>query len=159
MRNARLKLRASGIKPRDHRSVQPRSKQGTLKVADPLYGAAVWVALRQRLLRERGAHCESPLCTSPHRGADGVIYADHIVELADGGAPLDERNVQLLCRSCHKIKTAYTRGERARADAANWVTPRWPGSVGQGVIKGDSWQGAQGAGRDGEAGGGGWGCL
>ncbi|KGB21911.1 hypothetical protein AtDm6_2677 [Acetobacter tropicalis] len=34
------------------------------------------------------------------------------MELKDGGAKLDKRNVQLLCGSCHTAKTASVRAER-----------------------------------------------
>jgi 5-methylcytosine-specific restriction enzyme A len=40
------------------------------------------------------------------------IYGDHILELKDGGALLDEDNVLLRCGSCHGRKTAAVRGER-----------------------------------------------
>ena len=136
------------LKPRlavlDTRRAKPLPKVGA-----PLYGSSEWIALRRRILRERGARCESPECASPRRGADGGVEVDHIIEVADGGAPLDPRNAQVLCLSCHRLKTAYVRAERARADGV----PRWPGSVGPGVISG-------GTGRDdGKGSGGGWGCL
>jgi len=37
---------------------------------------------------------------------------DHIIELKDGGAPLDERNVQALCRTCHGKKTSIEKQKR-----------------------------------------------
>ncbi len=40
------------------------------------------------------------------------MYVDHRVELKDGGAPLDRKNVWLLCGSCHSLKTARERGRR-----------------------------------------------
>jgi hypothetical protein len=33
------------------------------------------------------------------------VYADHIVELRDGGSLTDPSNGQCLCRSHHEIKT------------------------------------------------------
>jgi len=39
------------------------------------------------------------------------MFADHIVELSDGGAPYDINNGQCLCGACHTRKTV---GERAR---------------------------------------------
>lgn len=66
-----------------------------------------WRALVARLIARRGRKCEA--C-----GAEGKrIYADHIVELKDGGALLDESNVQLLCAPCHGRKTAKAKAERA----------------------------------------------
>jgi hypothetical protein len=37
---------------------------------------------------------------------------DHIVEIADGGAFLDEGNVQALCREHHERKTAIAAANR-----------------------------------------------
>jgi len=76
------------------------------KVADPFYTSPEWQALRARIIRDRGARCE--VC-----GNEGVrIYADHLVELKDGGAPLDPSNVGLKCASCHSTKTAAERTKR-----------------------------------------------
>ena len=40
------------------------------------------------------------------------MYVDHRVELKDGGAPLDRKNVWLLCGGCHCLKTARQRARR-----------------------------------------------
>jgi 5-methylcytosine-specific restriction enzyme A len=40
------------------------------------------------------------------------MFVDHKTELRDGGAPLDRRNVWLLCGSCHSLKTARERARR-----------------------------------------------
>lgn len=42
------------------------------------------------------------------------LYADHIVELQDGGAATDLANGQALCGACHTRKTARARAERQR---------------------------------------------
>ena len=57
------------------------------------------------------------------------MYVDHKVELKDGGAPLDRRNVWLLCGSCHTLKTVAREGE-AHCRAA------W-GAVGVNGVRGD----------------------
>ena len=41
------------------------------------------------------------------------MYADHIIELQDGGAPYDVANGQCLCPSCHTTKTIEARRKRA----------------------------------------------
>ncbi|AWN43483.1 HNH endonuclease [Methylobacterium durans] len=70
------------------------------------YSTPEWRALRDRLLRERGRKCED--C-----GRTGTrIYCDHVEEISDGGAPLDEANVRLRCGSCHTTKTADARARR-----------------------------------------------
>ena len=40
------------------------------------------------------------------------MFADHIVELKDGGAPYDLNNGQCLCGSCHTRKTVAERVRR-----------------------------------------------
>ena len=46
-------------------------------------------------------------------GASGVrLFADHIVEIKDGGAPLDLANGQALCGRHHTLKTIAARAGR-----------------------------------------------
>ena len=40
------------------------------------------------------------------------LTADHVVEIEDGGAPLDLLNGQTLCQACHNAKTAAGRHSR-----------------------------------------------
>ena len=40
------------------------------------------------------------------------LFVDHIVELSDGGAPLEQSNLEPLCGSCHTAKTAKARAKR-----------------------------------------------
>lgn len=54
------------------------------------------------------------------------LFADHIVELKDGGAPFDESNGQALCGSCHSTKSAAERRHRvAGPDVAAHSHPDW----------------------------------
>lgn len=81
------------------------------KVADDLYGSREWRALVAQIKRERGAFCQR--C-----GSGGRLIGDHVVELRDGGAPLDPDNVELLCAArCHPAKTAAARRKRAMGQA------------------------------------------
>lgn len=82
-----------------------RTAREPAKVADKFYSSAAWLGLMARLRKQRGNVCQ-------HCAAKGRVVGDHIVELQDGGAPLDEANVQLLCWSCHTIKTNRRRAER-----------------------------------------------
>lgn len=60
--------------------------------------------LRKWLIEKRGRKCEKCGISIEH---DYEIIADHIVPVALGGTHLgDESNIQLLCFSCHKEKTA-----------------------------------------------------
>ncbi|MBB2965207.1 HNH endonuclease signature motif containing protein [Methylobacterium sp. R2-1] len=79
------------------------------KASEPrqgFYQSPEWRALRDGVTKQRGKRCED--C-----GRTGTrIYCDHIVELQDGGAGLDETNIRLRCGSCHTRKTANARARR-----------------------------------------------
>lgn len=45
-------------------------------------------------------------------GTEENVQADHIVEIADGGALTDPGNLQTLCDDCHKVKTLEARAAR-----------------------------------------------
>jgi 5-methylcytosine-specific restriction endonuclease McrA len=111
-RGARLAGLTSRVAVLDTRTARP-----PVKKAAPFYLSPEWRALMDRLIAERGRRCEECGCTGCR------IYGDHVVELQDGGAALDETNIKLLCGSCHTRKTA---AERARRQAA-------PLPTGQGV--------------------------
>lgn len=78
------------------------------KVADPFYSSRTWIELRDRVRREAGGRCQAPGCSRIERR----MFVDHIIELKDGGAPLDRKNVWLLCGRCHSSKTAQERATR-----------------------------------------------
>ena len=40
------------------------------------------------------------------------MFVDHIVELKDGGAPLERTNAWLLCATHHSLKTVAQRAKR-----------------------------------------------
>lgn len=80
------------------------------KRADGFYTSREWRALMASIKRKRPHCCEQ--C-----GRTGTrLFGDHIQELKDGGAPLDENNVQLLCGSCHTAKTARARAARYKQE-------------------------------------------
>lgn len=79
------------------------------KVALPFYKTPEWAKLVASLIKQRGRRCEASGCSA----SGGRVYADHVVELKDGGAALDPRNVQLLCAKCHGAKTEVARRKRA----------------------------------------------
>lgn len=96
-------LPVSPLRSLDTRPVRPPS---VVKLTASFYRSPAWKALMRALIAERGRVCAS--C-----GVKGVrIYGDHIVELADGGAPLDPGNVALLCGACHNKKSARERERR-----------------------------------------------
>lgn len=89
-------------------SIAPTRIVALPKTVDPHYLTAEHAAWRGAVLRRARFRCEGLGC-----GAHGVrLYADHVVELRDGGAPFDPTNGQALCASCHARKTARERARR-----------------------------------------------
>lgn len=80
-----------------------------------------WKKLRAELIRTRPWVCA--ICGKRIATAD-EIEADHIVAVADGGAPFDPRNVRLSHRSCNRRRRAtHARRELpgARAHRFPWM--------------------------------------
>jgi 5-methylcytosine-specific restriction protein A len=82
------------------------------KYVDPFYQLPEWRKLASQVKRERGYRCERIGCGAAFPGDEWPLIADHIIEIADGGALLDRSNVQCLCRPCHARKTARAAAER-----------------------------------------------
>ncbi|CAM0037728.1 HNH endonuclease [Vibrio phage D164] len=72
------------------------------------YWTNTWKKLRASYIDEH------PLCESCLRFdiLEDAVVVDHIKELADGGSHTDRDNLQSLCDSCHKRKTAAERRKR-----------------------------------------------
>lgn len=72
------------------------------KETDPFYLSVRWRRFRHWYLSKH------PMCEQCERETRTVpaVMVDHVVELKDGGAPLDESNAQSLCYACHNRKTA-----------------------------------------------------
>jgi 5-methylcytosine-specific restriction protein A len=82
------------------------------KTAAPFYLSAEWKTLIALIIRQRGRRCEDPRCETPSRAAGQRVYGDHVIELQDGGAPLDPDNILLRCAPCHGRKTVDERNKR-----------------------------------------------
>jgi 5-methylcytosine-specific restriction enzyme A len=110
-----------------------------VKRALDFYGSAAWKKLLREIIAERGRRCEDVNCRTPHRGEGRRIFGDHVVELKDGGAPLDKRNVLLRCAPCHGRKSAAEREARAGREArAAEVAAKRPGGTVADAGKGPS---------------------
>ena len=96
--------------------LRPSSRPGPIVVrekhADKFYLSAKWKALMRSIIKERGRRCEDPEhdLSKPREGIR--LYGDHIIEIKDGGALLDRRNVLLRCPWCNGRKTAQARADR-----------------------------------------------
>lgn len=107
------KLRMLGplVQARDTRTVALPPKQ-----ADPHYLRPAHKAWRTLVLRRAGYRCEAidqgNRCTRAWPAYR--MYADHIVEIKDGGSLTDLGNGQCLCAPHHKLKTDAVRSRRTR---------------------------------------------
>jgi len=68
--------------------------------------------------RARDAHKDiEPLCR--HCAAEGRtmlgVEVDHIIPIAEGGAELEDSNLQTLCKPCHTRKTIAEQRHKRRA--------------------------------------------
>ena len=114
------KLRSLGplVRTLDTRTAKPPptpvSPAQKFKKADPFYGTPEFRAWRSAVINRAKARCEAIVhgerCTRRH--PQHRMFADHIVEIADGGSLLDLNNGQCLCGPHHLMKTAQTRRER-----------------------------------------------
>jgi 5-methylcytosine-specific restriction protein A len=77
------------------------------------YQSVAWRALRAAFL-----HQHPVCCRCEARGVIvAAVVADHILPIKDGGARLDEANLQALCVPCHNSKTASETALRSRRRA------------------------------------------
>jgi hypothetical protein len=110
-----VKVRPNRITARDTRAVRspppPAGGRGP-KFTVAFYGTAAWKSLMREIIAKRGRQCQDPACQTPNRARGKRVYGDHVVELKDGGEPLDPGNVSLRCASCHSLKSAEARRQR-----------------------------------------------
>lgn len=85
------------------------------KVAASIYATAEYAAWRRIVIKRAEGRCQALTCQAPGRRASR-LFADHVVELRDGGDPFDPGNGQALCGACHTHKTAIARAARQRGD-------------------------------------------
>ena len=81
------------------------------KTVDPHYLTPEHRAWRAEVIRRSGRRCQDPRCAAPDRSGI-TLYADHVKELQDGGAPFDPQNGLARCGSCHTRKTFEERARR-----------------------------------------------
>ena len=106
---ARLKVAGNRLATGDARRVRVPPK-----VADDIYSTPEYAAWRKIVIERSGGYCQDDECETPHR-KPSRLFADHIVELRDGGAPFDPANGKARCGSCHTRKTLLERAKRSLA--------------------------------------------
>ncbi|MPZ31443.1 MAG: HNH endonuclease [Rhodospirillales bacterium] len=89
----------------DTRIARPPPKQ-----VDPHYSSQEHRRWRAIVIARSGGRCQDPACKAPTR--PGRLYADHVVELKDGGAAFDLSNGVARCGSCHVRKGHAERAKR-----------------------------------------------
>ena len=98
------------------RTVDTRTTKLPRRQIDPVYSTPEFQTWRARVVERAGYRCEA--IDNGHRCSkarpDHRMYADHIIELRDGGQPFDVNNGQCLCASHHEIKTVAARTKRLR---------------------------------------------
>ena len=73
-----------------------------------LYSTSRWQKLRE-YKKHRNPLCEE--CLRNHVITPATLV-DHILPIAEGGAPFDIANLQSLCAACHNKKHAEGRGRK-----------------------------------------------
>lgn len=66
--------------------------------------SAAWKRIRESIIRRDKNICQS--CNKPIHLTNRPAEIDHIQPVALGGGYTDPNNLQTLCSSCHKSKTA-----------------------------------------------------
>jgi 5-methylcytosine-specific restriction protein A len=98
---------------RDSRRLKPVGVGRSDKRADPIYSSPEHRAWRDEVIRRARGLCQDP-AHDLSRPRTGRLYADHVHELRDGGAPFDPANGLARCATCHGKKTIDERVERMR---------------------------------------------
>ena len=82
----------SGIYPRAVSAAAPSG--GAERLRRRVYRSKAWAAARAAARARAGFRCER--CGRP-----GRVEVHHRTPISAGGAPYDERNLEVLCRQCH----------------------------------------------------------
>ena len=100
--------RHNAHKVKANRAVSQKEYTRTKRTNQSFYDSTAWRKLRNWHVLNNPL-CEE--CKSNGR-ATSVQVVDHIIELKDGGAPLDASNLRSLCHAHHNTKTAQAKAER-----------------------------------------------
>ncbi len=113
-RGPRLKTAPARIASNSSKRVTVERVDRSAKAKAAIYSSKEFLAWRARVIARAGGRCEAVEDGKRCRRQlpDHRVYADHRVELRDGGAPFDLANGQCLCASHHARKTAQARGTR-----------------------------------------------
>lgn len=105
----KLKAHQPRLTATDTRKLRPPPK-----TVDPHYNTPGHKAWRAEVMRKAGNRCQWTVAGDRCRYAAPRhrMFADHIRELRDGGAPFEPANGMCLCSTHHVLKTMATRARR-----------------------------------------------
>ena len=99
------------------RTLDTRTTRLPRRQIDPVYNTPEFQRWRAHVVARAGGQCEAIdhgyRCSKAR--PDHRVYADHIIELRDGGAPFDLNNGRCLCASHHELKTMAVRANRLKS--------------------------------------------
>jgi 5-methylcytosine-specific restriction enzyme A len=99
------------------RTLDTRTTKLPPRRIDPIYNSPEFQVWRARVIARAGGQCEAidNGCRCSKAKPEHKVYADHIIELRDGGQPFDINNGQCLCAAHHTLKTMKARYRRHSA--------------------------------------------
>ena len=106
------------VAPTIKRKADARAVKPPAKTADPLYRSKEHLEWRELVVARAGRRCQhrdtktGQRCTKAE--PEHRMFADHIIEVRDGGPPFEPANGQCLCGAHHTTKTIKARVERLR---------------------------------------------
>jgi 5-methylcytosine-specific restriction enzyme A len=119
----KLRILAPVIRAINTRTIRPPQKH-----KDAIYDSPAFRAWRAQVVLRAGNRCEYVKDGERCRKAYPAhrVYADHVVELRDGGSPFDLANGQCLCAVHHEQKTFKARQLRAELWSGSYTQPSLP---------------------------------
>lgn len=94
------------------RSLSMRAAEPPVKQTAAIYRSPEWRSLVATIVAQRGRICEDPHCDGRTHRRGMRVFADHVIELKDGGPAFDPGNIMLRCGASHSLKTARVRAAR-----------------------------------------------
>lgn len=104
----RIAIAKPRISATDTRRVKPPPK-----LVNPHYQTPEHIAWAKAVKQRARYQCQAPGCSKA--APKHQVYADHIVELRDGGDPLALSNGRCLCAEHHTLITLANRAARMKA--------------------------------------------
>lgn len=92
------------LKPYWDKQTPKKPFEGANYERNQFYHTTAWRNIRESVIRRDKAICQE--CNTPIHLTKKPAQVDHIIPISQGGSYTDPNNLQTLCDSCHKTKTA-----------------------------------------------------